>query len=127
MQTPRTAVLAVALAALAGSGSALAGCSSSAKPAAAPAPAAATPEPSASLDAGTLDATSAYLTALGRVDKKLVADTRAALDNGMEVCVDVDERRPDAEQEKNVASRFAVDAAQAKQILALTKANLCLE
>jgi hypothetical protein len=126
MQTPRTAVLAVALAALAGSGSALAGCSSSAKPAAAPAPAA-TPEPSASLDAGTLDATSAYLTALGRVDKKLVADTRAALDNGMEVCVDVDERRPDAEQEKNVASRFAVDAAQAKQILALTKANLCLE
>jgi hypothetical protein len=126
MQTPRTAVLAVALAALAGSGSALAGCSSSAKPAAAPAPAA-TPEPSASLDAGTLDATSAYLTALGRVDKKLVADTRAALDNGMEACVDVDERRPDAEQEKNVASRFAVDAAQAKQILALTKANLCLE
>jgi hypothetical protein len=126
MQTPRIAVLAVTLAALtAGS---LAGCSGRTTPAAAPAAVVpATPEPSASFDAGTMDATAAYLTALGRVDKKLVADTRTALDNGMEVCVDVDERRTDAEQEKNVATRFAVDAAQAKQIVALTKANLCLE
>lgn len=85
------------------------------------------PNPSASFDADTLDATAAYLTELGKVDKKLVSNTRTALDNGMEVCVDVEERRTDAEQEKNVATRFAVDAAQAKRILELTKSNLCLQ
>ena len=92
-----------------------------------PQPVPASAEPSASIDAGTLDATSAYLTALGKLDSKLVEDTRAALDNGQEACVDIEERRSDAEQEKNVATRFAVDAAQAKKILALTKDNLCLQ
>jgi hypothetical protein len=103
----------------------LAGCSKTPSPGAGAAPP--NPGPSASVDAGTMDATAAYLTALGQVDKKLVTDTRTALDNGMETCVDIDERRPDAEQEKNVASRFAVTAAQAKKILTIAKDNLCLE
>ena len=121
---------------------ALAGCGSADKPAAAPASAPASAPGSAPAaapvatpaesvdpagDPGTLDATSAYLTALGALDKKLVADTRAALDRGQEACVDIEERRTDAEQEKNVATRFAVDAAVARRILALTKANLCLQ
>jgi hypothetical protein len=133
MRTRHVIVVGVALAALAG-------CGSADKPTAAPAsvpgsePASApvaSPAESESVDPGTdpgtLDATSAYLTALGKVDKKLVADTRTALDRGQEVCVDIEERRTDAEQEKNVATRFAVDAAQARTILALTKANLCLQ
>ena len=141
MRTRHVIVVGAAMAALA----ALAGCGSADKPAAAPAsapgsaPASAPGSAPASApvaapaesvdpasDPGTLDATSAYLTALGKLDKKLVGNTRAALDRGQEVCVDIEERRTDAEQEKNVATRFAVDATQAKQILALTKANLCL-
>jgi hypothetical protein len=117
---------------------ALAGCGSPDKPTAAPpsTPAYSPPSrpaaaPSESVDPGsdpgTLDATSAYLTALGKLDKKLVGDTRTALDRGQEACVDIEERRTDAEQEQNVAIRFAVDAAQARKILALTKANLCLQ
>lgn len=102
----------------------LAGCSKTPSPGAGAAPA--DPGPSASVDAGTMDATAAYLTALGQVDKKLITDTRTALDNGMETCVDIDERRPDAEQEKNVATRFAVTAAEAKKVLAVAKDNLCL-
>jgi hypothetical protein len=139
MRTRHVIVVGAALAALAG-------CGSAGKPTAAPASApgsgpasapgsgpasapAAAPAESVdpATDPGTLDATSAYLTALGQVDKKLVGDTRAALNRGQEVCVDIEERRTDAEQEKNVATRFAVDAAQARKILALTKANLCLE
>jgi hypothetical protein len=115
---------------------ALAGCGT--KPAAAPAPAAASaaasaavdapsPASSASLDAGTLDATAAYLTGLGRVDRRLVADRSVALDNGAATCVDVVDKRPEAELEKGVATRFAVGAAQAKKILALAKSELCLE
>jgi hypothetical protein len=117
---------------------ALAGCGSADKPAAAPVPAAASAAASAPVaapaesvdpgsDPGTLDATSGYLAALGALDKKLVADTRTALDNGQAACVDIEERRTDAQQEKNIATRFAVDATQAKKILALTKVNLCLE
>jgi hypothetical protein len=104
---------------------ALAGCSSGTAPASAPAVPA--PSPSDSIDAGTLQATGAYLTALGRLDQKLVGDRRAALDRGLAACVDIEERRTDAEQQKNIAARVAVDAAQAKKILELTKANLCLE
>jgi hypothetical protein len=113
---------------------ALAGCS--AKPAA-PAPAAASAAapsagtasaaPSAPVDADTLDAASAYLSGLGQVDQKLVADRSAALDNGAATCVDIVDKKPEAEQEKNVATRFAVDATQAKKILELAKSQLCLE
>ncbi len=122
MKTTRRLVL-IAAAALA-----LAGCSSKTPSegsgAALPDPG---PSASASVDAGTMDATATYLTALGQVDKKLVTDTRAALDNGMQTCVDIDERKPDTEQEKNVAARFAVTAAEAKKVLAVAKDNLCLE
>ena len=110
---------------------ALAGCTGGASPAAAPGSAAASavpaPSPSNSVDAGTLAATSAYLTALGRLDQKLVGNRQAALDHGMAACVDIEERRTDAELEQNIATRFAVDASQAKEILELTKANLCLD
>jgi hypothetical protein len=133
MRTRHVIVIGAALAALAG-------CGGADKPAAAPASAPASADsgpasapvavPAESVDPGsdpgTLDATSAYLTALGKLDENLVGDTRAALDRGQEVCVDIEERRTDAEQEKNVATRFAVDAAQAMKILALTKSNLCL-
>jgi predicted small lipoprotein YifL len=105
---------------------ALAGCGS--KPAAErPDPATASPAPSASLDADTLDATGAYLTALGQLDSALVADQRAAVDRGAETCLDIADKKPEQEQEQNVASRFAVDPAQAKKILAVAKSNLCLE
>jgi predicted small lipoprotein YifL len=104
----------------------LAGCGS--KPAAeAPDTTAASPAPSASVDADTLDATGAYLTALGQLDSALVADQRAALDRGAETCLDIADKKPANEQEQNVASRFAVDPAQARKILAVTKSNLCLE
>jgi hypothetical protein len=118
--TRRLILIAAAAAALA-----VAGCSKTPSPGAGAAPAG--PAPSASVDAGTADATAAYITALGEVDRKLVSDTRTALDNGMATCVDIDERRPDAEQEKNVATRFAVPAAEAKKVLAVAKDNLCLE
>jgi predicted small lipoprotein YifL len=105
---------------------ALAGCGS--KPAAErPDSTAPSPAPSASLDADTLDATSAYLTALGQLDAGLVADQRAAVDRGAETCLDIADKKPENEQEQNVASRFAVDPAQAKRILAVAKSNLCLE
>jgi type IV pilus biogenesis protein CpaD/CtpE len=118
MTTRRLAILASAMLLLAG-------CSKTPSSGVGAAPA--DPGPSASVDAGTMDATAAYLTALGAVDKKLVTDTRAALDNGMETCVDIDERKADADQEKNVATRFSVTAAEAKKILAVAKDNLCLE
>jgi glucose/arabinose dehydrogenase len=132
MRARHVMVIGAALVALAGCSSAGAAEQSAGAPAAASA-AAATPSaaPAESVDPGTdpgtLDATSAYLTALGKLDKKLVGDTRAALDHGQAVCIDIAERRTGAEQEKNIAARFAVDAAQAKRILVLTKANLCLE
>jgi hypothetical protein len=104
----------------------LAGCGS--KPAAErPDSTAPSPAPSASLDADTLDATGAYLSALGQLDGTLVADQRAALDRGAETCLDIADKRPENEQEQNVASRFAVAPAQAKKILAVAKSNLCLE
>jgi hypothetical protein len=122
VRTRHVLVSAAALVALAGCGS---------KPAAAPvpAPAASAPAPapsSSAIDAETLDATSAYLTALGKLDQKLVADQRAALDDGMNVCVDIEQKKTTAEQERNVAAQFEVDAAQAKKILEVTKSNLCL-
>jgi hypothetical protein len=119
MRTRHIVVIGVALAALAGCGT------GTAKPVANPSEPA--PAPSESIDDGTLDATAAYLTALGQLDRKLVGNTRTALDNGMAACVDIEERRSDAVQQNNVATRFRVDAAQAKQILAVTKENLCLE
>jgi hypothetical protein len=104
----------------------LAGCGS--KPAAErPAPAAPAPAPSASLDAETLDATAAYLSALGRLDGVLVADRMAALDRGAATCLDIADKKPENEQERNVATRFAVDPTQAKRILAVAKSELCLE
>jgi hypothetical protein len=118
MRTRPIVVAAAALVALAGCGSKPA----AERPAADPSPAA-----SASLDAETLDATGAYLDALGRLDGALVADERAALDRGAETCLDIADKKPAAEQEKNVADRFAVDPAQAKKILAVAKSNLCLE
>jgi hypothetical protein len=136
MKTTHAIVIGAALVAT------LAGCGSSDKPKAATAPApgstasstdASPPVPDASAsidpgsDPGTLDAASAYLAALGKIDKALVGDTRAALDHGQAVCIDIEERRTDAQQEKNVATNFAVDATKAKQILALTKQNLCLQ
>jgi hypothetical protein len=105
---------------------ALAGCGS--KPAAerpdSPAP---SPAPSTSVDSETLDATGAFLTALGQLDGALVSDQRAALDRGAETCLDIADKKPENEQERNVASRFAVDPAQAKKILAAARSNLCLE
>jgi predicted small lipoprotein YifL len=121
VKAPQVLVTAAALVALAGCGS---------KPAA-ERPDSATPSPapsaSASLDAETLDATGAYLTALGRLDGALVADQRAALDRGAETCLDIADQKPESEQEQNVASRFAVDPAQAKKILGVAKSSLCLE
>jgi hypothetical protein len=117
---------------------ALAGCS--AKPAGGPPPAAAhsaapavapaaspSASPSASMDAGTLDAASGFLTGLGKLDAKLVADQSVALDNGAATCIDILDRKPEAEQERNTATRYAVDAARARKIIALAKAELCLE
>jgi len=120
VQAPQfLAVAATALATLAGCGS---------KPAAErPAPAAASPAPSASLDAETLDATAAYLSALGRLDGALVADRMVALDRGAAICLDIADQKPENEQERNVATRFAVDPAKAKKILAVAKSDLCLE
>jgi hypothetical protein len=104
---------------------ALAACD--AKPAAAPAPATApSVAPSSSMDAGTLDATSAYLTALAKLDPRLAADRSVALDNGSTICLDIEDRKPAAEQEHNVQARFHATPAQAKEILTIAKNNLCL-
>jgi predicted small lipoprotein YifL len=120
--TVKALPIAVAAAALL----ALAGCGP--KPAAErPDSNAPSPAPSAALDADTLDATGAYLAALGQLDAALVADQRAAVDRGAETCLDIADKKPEQEQEQNVASRFEVDPAQAKKILAVAKSNLCLE
>ncbi|MDT5030292.1 MAG: hypothetical protein QOC94_463 [Actinoplanes sp.] len=128
MKIVRTVLIAAALAALTA-------CSSPAAttaPRAAAAPATSVPaapplvNPSQSIDPTTLGATSGYLTALGNLDRTLIADTQAALDNGQMVCINMEERRSEADQEKDVADRFSVDAAVAKKILALTKKSLCL-
>jgi len=100
-----------------------------AKPAAAPpppAPPSVAHSSSAVVDTGTLDATSAYLAALGKVDPRLVTDRSVALDNGSTVCLDIEDGKPVAEQERNIATRFEVTPAQATQILAIAKSNLCL-
>jgi hypothetical protein len=110
--------------------SALAGCSSDTDsapktdvPAASAAPA---PSTSSSLDTGTFDATAAYLTALGKIDQKLAADRETALNDGQNICLEIQEKKTAAELEKNTAARFSVDATQAKQILEAAKTNLCL-
>ena len=108
---------------------AMAGCSSPAPTpiAASPAaPALSVPSATASMDAATMDATSGYLAALGAIDGALVSNVPTAIENGQLSCIDIEERRTEADQEKNVASRFAVDAAQARKILAATKESLCL-
>ena len=94
-----------------------------AAPASAAAPA---PEPSESADPALMAATATYLTELGKLDKKLTEDTQVALDNGQEVCIDVQERITDAEQVKTIAFRFSVDEKLAAKILDVTKKNLCL-
>jgi hypothetical protein len=104
---------------------ALDGCGT--KPVAGPAGTDPSAAPPASLDPGTLDATSAYLAALGKLDQKLVADKMAALEQGASTCLDIEDKKTLAEQEENVATRFAVDAAQARKILAVAKSNLCLQ
>jgi hypothetical protein len=125
MQARQIVIAAAALVALAGCGSKSADERSGSEAPATPA-ASASAAPSASVDAATVDATAAYLTALGKLDNALVTDQRAALDRGAETCLDIADKKPENEQEKNVASRFSVDAAQAKKILAVTKSNLCL-
>jgi hypothetical protein len=107
---------------------ALAGCGS-AKPAGGPAPEAPQPSasPSESLDPGTVDAASGFLAGLGKLDPKLVADQSVALDNGAATCLDIVDKKPPAETEKNAATRYAVDAEQAKKIIALAKSELCLQ
>jgi hypothetical protein len=82
--------------------------------------------PSASAATDTLDATADYLAGLSKIDKKLVADPDAALDKGAATCIDIVDKLPQAELEANVATRFGVTAAQAKVILALAKADLCI-
>ena len=109
--------------------SALAGCSSGTDAAPktdVPAPASAAPSTSSSLDTGTFDATAAYLTALAKIDQKLAADRETALNDGQNICLEIQEKKTAAELEKNTAARFSVDAAQAKQILEAAKTNLCL-
>jgi hypothetical protein len=81
---------------------------------------------SASADTDTLDATSDYLTGLSNIDKRLVADPDAALDKGAATCVDIVDKKPTAELETNIVTRFGVTPAQAKLILALAKADLCI-
>ncbi len=139
MKIVRTMVIATALAALTACSSPAGTTTTQAEPpASAPASAAldsAAPDstapplvnPSQSIDPTTLGATSGYLTALGSLDRKLIADTQAALDNGQMVCINLEERRSEADQEKDVAERFSVNADVAKKILALTKKNLCLD
>lgn len=118
MRTRHALLAALALAALSGC---------DAKPSAAPPPAAPAPAPSSSVDSGTLDATSAYLAELGKLDPRLVADRAVALDNGSTICIDIEERKPAAEQERNIATRFAVSPAEARQILDVATNNLCLQ
>lgn len=137
MKIVRTMVIATALAALTACSSPAGTTTTQAGPAAsaagsapASAPAGVVPplvNPSQSIDPTTLGATSGYLTALGSLDRKLISDTQAALDNGQMVCINLEERRSEADQEKDVAERFSVNADVAKKILALTKKNLCLD
>ena len=116
MRTRPVLLAAIALAALSACG---------AKPAAAPSAPVAPSSPAAT-DAATLDATSAYLAALGKVDPRLVADRSEALDNGSTVCLDIEDGKPVADQERNIATRFEVTPTQATQILAIAKSDLCL-
>jgi len=113
---------------------ALAGCGSDPDPAPktdVPAPgasasAALAPSTSASMDNATFDATSAYLIALAKIDKKLAANREAALNGGQTICLEIQEKKTAAELEKNAAAHFSVDATQAKKILEAAKTNLCL-
>lgn len=113
---------------------ALAGCSSSPDAASktdVPLPADSTvaapaPSPSSSADPGAFDATAAYLTALTKIDQKLAADRESALNDGQSICLDIQEKKTAAQLEKNTAARFSVDATQAKKIVEVAKANLCL-
>jgi len=122
MKKSHAIVIAAALAALTG-------CSSPAPTplAASPAPPAlSVPSAASSMDAATMDATADYLAALGAIDGALVGNVQTAIENGQLSCIDIEERRTDADQERNVANRFAVDPARAKKILAAAKESLCL-
>ena len=127
MRARHVVVAAAALIALAGCSAKNAADAATKAPVAASAASKAPPvAPSASADTDTLDATADYLAGLSKIDKRLVADPDAALDKGAATCVDIVDKKPQAELEKNVATRFGVTAAQAKVILALAKADLCI-
>jgi hypothetical protein len=91
----------------------LAGCGSE-PPAPAPAPTATT----AAVDA-------AYVEALAAIDRELVDNEKAAVNNGHNICLDIKQGKTLAELQKNTAARFEVGTAEAKKIVAVTRSTLC--
>ena len=103
----------------------LAGCNSEPEPGTSPRAAArnvATPQYAEPLKGPAAE--KAYLTALAEVDKRLAADDDALV-YGENICLDIKQEKPAATVEKNAAARFEVDAATAKEIVAVAKGSLC--
>jgi hypothetical protein len=67
----------------------------------------------------------AYLNELKAVDPKLTADKEHAVDNGKNVCQEVEQGKTDAELTTNAAARFDIDKAAAAKVVAATRKTLC--
>ncbi|MFD0523320.1 DUF732 domain-containing protein [Paractinoplanes durhamensis] len=109
---------------------ALAGCSSSAgDPGSAAQPQVPVVDPGASEAAAKRAAAAgdadSYVAALKAIDPKLGTNQAAALDNGKTICLDIEQKKTDAELAKNAATRFDVDKGTAAKVVAATRKALC--
>lgn len=104
---------------------ALAGCGSNDEPA----PAAATTQAQAgkapAVEASAEAAGKAYVKALKAIDPALVDDAEDAVDNGRNICLDVEQGKTTAQVTKNAKARFEVNSTLATKIVAATKKTLC--
>jgi hypothetical protein len=73
----------------------------------------------------TPDTRTVYLDALGAIDRALVENEQAAMADGHNICVDIQQGKTTGELRRNAADRFEVDIPKARQILAVTESKLC--
>lgn len=66
-----------------------------------------------------------YLKAMRVLDAGLVADEKAALDNGYNLCLDARNGMSTSEQVNDAINLFQTDVKKAQRILSIATANLC--
>jgi Protein of unknown function (DUF732) len=83
------------------------------------------PAVSPSKTRGITVATGLFIKALAAIDRNLTADQSAAVDSGLNTCLDLTQGKTREQVTKNTAARFEVDRDQAAKIVAAAERTLC--